>query len=116
MNTVELSKQACADAVASIKRYIEENFEEPVGEMKAGFLLDYFLEEVGPVVYNQAIRDAQTRLGQRVADLDGELYTDEFTYWPKKAGSRAEVLTLPRAASLLCRPRVRIFSPGRQDP
>jgi uncharacterized protein (DUF2164 family) len=37
---------------------------------------------VGPVIYNQAISDAQTRLQQRVADLSGELYADEFQYWP----------------------------------
>jgi hypothetical protein len=25
----------------------------------------------------------QARIAQRVADLDGELYADEFQYWPK---------------------------------
>jgi len=36
-----------------------------------------------PAIYNQAIRDAQGRMQQRAADLDGELYADEFQYWPK---------------------------------
>lgn len=88
MDPIEFSKQARADAIASIRRYIEANFEEPVGELKAGIFLDYLLEEIGPVVYNQAIRDAQTRLGQRVADLDGELFADEFLYWPKQDQKR----------------------------
>jgi uncharacterized protein (DUF2164 family) len=78
----ELSKQARTAAIASIQRYFEENLPEPLGDLPAGLLLDFFVEEVGPVIYNQAISDAQTRLQQRVADLSGELYADEFQYWP----------------------------------
>lgn len=89
MDAITLSKQARTDAVASIRRYVEENFEEPVGDLKAGFLLDYVLREIAPVVYNQAIRDAQARLAQRVADLDGELFAEEFSYWQKKKTARA---------------------------
>lgn len=71
MTTIEISKQARADAVASIKRYFEENMPEPIGDLPAGLLLNYFMEEIGPVIYNQAIRDAQGRMQQRAADLDG---------------------------------------------
>jgi len=56
---------------------------EPIGELPAGLLLNFFLEEIGPAIYNGAIRDAQARMLQRAADLDGELYVDEFQYWPK---------------------------------
>ncbi len=83
MNTIELSKQARADAIKSIQRYFEENMTEPIGEMPAGLLLNFFMEEIGPVLYNRAIRDAQAQMQQRVVDLDGELYADEFQYWPK---------------------------------
>ena len=47
-----------------------------------------FLEEIGPAIYNQAIADAQTRLTQRVADLSGELYSNEFQYWPRADAKR----------------------------
>lgn len=80
---IDLSKQARADAIASIQRYFKENFPEPIGELPAGLLLNFFLEEVGPAIYNRAIADAQARLQQRVTDLDGELYADEFQYWPR---------------------------------
>jgi uncharacterized protein (DUF2164 family) len=83
MNTIEISKQARAAAIASIQRYFEENMTEPIGELPAGLLLNFFMEEIGPAVYNHAIRDAQQRMQQRVSDLDGELYADEFQYWPK---------------------------------
>jgi uncharacterized protein (DUF2164 family) len=80
---IELDKQARADAIASLQRYFDENMPEPLGDLPAGLLLNYFLEEVGPAVYNQAIRDAQARIQQRVSDLDGELYADAFQYWVK---------------------------------
>jgi uncharacterized protein (DUF2164 family) len=88
MTTIELSKQARADAVASIQRYFEENFSEPIGEMPAGLLLNFFLEEIGPAVYNRAIADAQARIQQRALDLSGELYADEFQYWPRADAKR----------------------------
>jgi len=87
MVTVELSKQQRATAVSSLQRYFEENL-DPIGDLPAGLLLNFFLEEIGPVIYNQAISDAQTRLSQRVADLNGELYSDEFQYWPRHDAKR----------------------------
>ncbi len=79
--TIELSKQARAEAVASIQRYFREELPEPIGELPAGLLLNFFLEEIGPAIYNKAIADAQERLAGRVSDLNGELYADEFQYW-----------------------------------
>jgi uncharacterized protein (DUF2164 family) len=81
--TIEISKQARLEAISSIQRYFEENMTEPIGDLPAGLLLNFFLEEIGPAIYNGAIRDAQARMQQRAADLDGELYSDEFQYWPK---------------------------------
>ena len=43
MVTIDLSKQARADAVASLKRYFEENMPEPLGELPAGLLLNFIL-------------------------------------------------------------------------
>ena len=87
MVTLELEKQQRATAISSLKRYFEENL-DPIGDLPAGLLLTFFLEEIGPVIYNQAIGEAQTRLSQRVADLNGELYADEFQYWPRADAKR----------------------------
>lgn len=85
MLTIELSKEKRAEAIASLKKYFEDEVREPIGDLRAGLLLDFFLEEIGPAIYNQAIADAQTRLAARVADLEGELYADEFQYWVRQA-------------------------------
>ena len=88
MKTFELSKFARGQAVASIQRYVEENLSEPIGELPAGLLLNFFLEEIGPVIYNKAIADAQERMQGRVADLTAELFADEFQYWPRTQARR----------------------------
>lgn len=87
--SIELSKQARADAVASIQQYFERNMPEPIGELPAGLLLNFIVEEIGPAIYNKAVADAQSRLTVRVADLSGELYEDEFQYWPRVEAKRA---------------------------
>jgi uncharacterized protein (DUF2164 family) len=86
--TIELTRQTRAEAIASIQRYFEENLPEPIGNLPAGLLLDFFIEEIGPAIYNRAIADAQERLQQRVMDLSGELFADEFQYWPKLLAKR----------------------------
>ncbi len=98
MVTMELSKQARTDAIQSIQKYFEEDVREPMGDLRAGLLLDFFLEEVGPAIYNKAIGDAQARMQQRVADLDGELYADEFQYWVRLAKKRQAAGSRERGA------------------
>ena len=81
--TIELSKEVRNQAIASIERYFQENMEERIGNLAAGALLGFFLEEIGPVIYNRAVADAQERLAARVSELDLEVHEDEFQYWRK---------------------------------
>jgi len=75
-------------AIASIQRYFKEEMDEPIGDLKAGLLLDYFVAEIGPIIYNQAIADASDFLAARVVDLSADLSSIyeqmEFTYWEKR--------------------------------
>ena len=81
--TIELDKEARKEAIVSIERYFRENMEEPIGNIAAGALLGFFLEEVGPVIYNRAVADVQERLQARISELDIEVHEDEFQYWRK---------------------------------
>jgi uncharacterized protein (DUF2164 family) len=56
--------------------------------LPAGLLLDFMLEEIGPAIYNKAVEDAQARLQLRIADLGGELFAEEFQYWPRQDAKR----------------------------
>ena len=88
--TIEISKENRTEIIASIQRYFEENMEEKIGNMTAGFLLDFLLEELGPIVYNQAVADVQERLQSRVLEVDIEVHEDEFQYWSKHDRQRKE--------------------------
>jgi uncharacterized protein (DUF2164 family) len=81
--SIEISKEARQRAISSIERYFDANMEEKIGNIAAGALLGFFLEEIGPTLYNQAVLDVQERLQQRVAELDIEVHEDEFGYWRK---------------------------------
>ena len=78
---INLSPEAKKQILASIKRYVAENLEREIGDLQAGFLLEYFLAEIAPSIYNQAIRDAQSYLQDRVSDLEGVCFAKEFGYW-----------------------------------
>jgi uncharacterized protein (DUF2164 family) len=73
-------------AIASIKRYFDENLDGEIGDLKAALVLDYFLTELGPVVYNKAIADAKAFFDERSADLGAICNHAEFPYWktPKR--------------------------------
>lgn len=87
---IDLPKEARQEATASIDRYFQDNFDGPIGGLAAGRLLDFFLEEVGPCVYNRAVAEVQARLLARVADLENEVFEDEFQYWRRPGRRRAE--------------------------
>ena len=86
--SLELTKPTREAAIASLKQYLAENLPEPIGDLPAGLLLNFFLEEIGPLIYNRAIADSQARLQQCAADLSGELFADEFQYWPRADARR----------------------------
>ena len=82
---ITLSPDHTKQLQASIKRYVAENLEEEIGDLKAALFLEFCLAEVGSVVYNQAIADAQAYFQERASDLDGVCHVPEFAYWAKPA-------------------------------
>lgn len=88
MATMELDSKDRSDAITSLQQYFDENMPAPLGDLPAAQLLDFFLEEVAPVVYNKAIADAQARMAVRVEDMGGELHADPFQYWARQEEKR----------------------------
>jgi uncharacterized protein (DUF2164 family) len=64
----------------SIQKYFADKFDEDLSQFKAGAILDFFVRELGPPVYNQAIRDAHAFVLDRISDLEGEVYEPEAPY------------------------------------
>ncbi len=87
--TLGLPDDARKQSIASIKRYFLEELDQDVGELKAGLVLDFFLREIAPTIYNGAIADAQTYVRDRLVDLEGACSAPEFAYWPTASVRRA---------------------------
>jgi uncharacterized protein (DUF2164 family) len=84
--TIELTKEDHAQAITSLQQYFRENMDEPIGNLAADALLEFFLVEIGPSLYNKAVADVQERLQARVMELDMEVHEDPFQYWQRKGG------------------------------
>ena len=81
--SIELNKDARKQAVLSIERYFLDNMGEKIGNIQAAALLNFFVEEIGPCIYNQAVLEVQERLQTRIMELDIEVHEDEFGYWKR---------------------------------
>lgn len=84
---IKLSQDATQKLQASIKRYVEENLDQDIGDLKAGLFLDFCVKEIGPTIYNQAIADAQAYVQGRLDDLEGVCHEKEFAFWPSQKPS-----------------------------
>jgi uncharacterized protein (DUF2164 family) len=81
---IELTKEEVADVIPSLRRYCKEELELEISEMRAKFLLSYFLNEIAPFAYNQGVKDAESYFRGRVEDLSGMCFEPALTYWLKK--------------------------------
>ena len=81
--SIELPKDKHREAIASLIRYFQEEREEKIGQIAASGLLHFFLEEIGPTIYNRAVAEVQARMQMHVSDLDIEFHEEEFQYWPQ---------------------------------
>ena len=72
------------EAVTSLERFCAEQFDEPVGNLAVEALFDFMVAELGPLFYNQGVKDAQSRIQGVITDLDQEVYQEPFTYWRRK--------------------------------
>ncbi len=88
---LKFSKDDRKQIIGSIQRYYEECMEGSIGNIAADGLLMYFVEEIGPLIYNKAVADVQQNLQQRLSEIDVEVHEEAFTYWPnyhRKRGKR----------------------------
>ena len=71
MKKMALSKENEQDALRRIREYYQREREETLSDFQAKFLLDFFLEEIGPYVYNLALADAHILMSERIEELYG---------------------------------------------
>jgi uncharacterized protein (DUF2164 family) len=81
--SIKLPKEIHRKAIDSIIRYFSESRDEQIGNIAASGLLDFFIEEIGPTIYNKAVADVSERMQIHVSELDIEFNEEEFPHSSK---------------------------------
>jgi uncharacterized protein (DUF2164 family) len=71
---IRLSSDRRAALLRAVKEYVAREFDDELSDFRAQALLDFFVRELGPPVYNQGVRDAAAYLQERLSDIEGEIY------------------------------------------
>ncbi len=70
---LKLTDERRAALLRALQSHFFDQHSEEIGELKAELLIDFFLERLGPPVYNQAIGDARKYIQERLDDLADEV-------------------------------------------
>ncbi len=76
---IKLSDERRDDLSTAVQQLFQEEFERDLSEFQAQRLIDFFMRQLGPPVYNQAIQDARAYVLTKLEDIDGEVYEPEET-------------------------------------
>jgi len=68
---IELSKEQKEKAIEAIISFFYNERNEEIGELAATLLLDFILEKLAPVIYNEGIKDAIKFMQESVEDMYG---------------------------------------------
>jgi uncharacterized protein (DUF2164 family) len=68
-NTIKVTKEQRDEMIVAIKNYFLKNTEEEIGDLRAGLMLDFILEELAPEFYNQGVSDSYAYMKDTIEDL-----------------------------------------------
>ena len=74
---IEFDNERKERIVRAIQSHFAEKLDQEIGHLAAELLLEFFVKQIGPAIYNQAVKDAQAFLQDKLLDLDGVLYQPE---------------------------------------
>jgi uncharacterized protein (DUF2164 family) len=63
--------------IEKTQSYFRNEHDDAIGELKAEMFVEFFVKEIGPQIYNQAISEAYAFIQDKLIDLEGTLYVPE---------------------------------------
>jgi uncharacterized protein (DUF2164 family) len=75
---VRLSPERRASLLARLKAHVAAEFDDPISDFRAEGLVDFFLREIGPPLYNQGVHDAASYMQDKLTDIEGEVYEPDI--------------------------------------
>lgn len=77
---LKLTPEETQESIQSLKRYFAEEFDEDLGDLRAKLVLDYFLKEIAPLVYNRGVEDAGEFFRRQVEELPAGCFEPPFAH------------------------------------
>lgn len=74
---IRLDDERRARLIRAVQRHFEDEFDEPLSDFRAEGLVDLFVRELGPPVYNQGVRDAARFVQEKLTDIEGDVFERE---------------------------------------
>jgi uncharacterized protein (DUF2164 family) len=74
---IKLNEDRIKFMTEKVQSYFRNEHDESIGELKAEMIVEFFIKELGPKIYNQAIDDANTFIHEKLIDLEDILYIPE---------------------------------------
>jgi uncharacterized protein (DUF2164 family) len=74
MSEITFTREEREILCRKIQLYLREELGQEVGQFDAGFLLDFFAEEIGTFFYNRGLYDAQAILETRLENIAEAIY------------------------------------------
>ena len=68
-NAIKVTKDQRDEMISAIKQYFLKEREEEIGDLRAGLMLDFILEELAPEFYNQGVSDSYTYMKDMIEDV-----------------------------------------------
>ena len=68
---LKLQKEQRDMLIANIRNYFLEERDEEIGDLSATLVLDFFITQLGPTLYNRGVNDAKALLTEKLEDLHG---------------------------------------------
>lgn len=77
MSDIKFTIEEKETLIPKIKMYLHDELDVEIGNFDAEFLLDFFIEEVGPYFYNRGIKDSLDMLDTRMEEVKESIYVLE---------------------------------------
>ena len=74
---IKVGEERRIELVLETQHFFRTELDRELSDFQARAIVDFFIEELGPPIYNQAIQDSLAFLQEKLSDLEGELYLIE---------------------------------------
>jgi uncharacterized protein (DUF2164 family) len=74
---ITLSDERKQTIIGRLTAVYASEFDLDLSPFQAGRVLDFFIKNLGPPVYNQAIQDARKFFSDKLEDLDTDFYVPD---------------------------------------